>query len=179
MRRHLLAFVVSAGFAGVAPVEAQSFVEDFSRSTVELEEKLIGLANALTAEQYNWTPGPGVRNVREVLLHIAADNYFIPAAAGHASPANVRITDYKSTIDFEKQNLSKEETIAAVKASFVHLRTALQHVREDALKEKMKVFGQEMTGHQLALLTVNHLHEHLGQMIAYARMNGVKPPWSR
>jgi uncharacterized damage-inducible protein DinB len=28
-------------------------------------------------------------------------------------------------------------------------------------------------------LLATHNHEHLGQMIAYARMNGIAPPWSR
>src|SRR5687768_659702 len=170
MRRHLFTFVLLATALTAAPAQAQTLVSNFTKATEEVENKLVALANALSAEQYNWRPGAGVKSVREVLLHVAADNYFIPAQAGHGPASDVKISDYASTVAFEKQNLNKEQTIAALKASFVFLRGALAHVPDEALKEKMKVFGQEMTAHQLLVLTTTHLHEHLGQMIAYTRM---------
>ena len=69
--------------------------------------------------------------------------------------------------------------IAEVVASFAHLEKAMASVPESRMNESLKMFGQDFTVRGLLLLTTTHLHEHLGQMIAYARSNGVKPPWSR
>ena len=80
---------------------------------------------------------------------------------------------------FEKQPLDQAATVAAIEASFDHIRTALTGISEARLNEKIKVFGQEFTVRQFVVLAATHMHEHLGQLIAYSRMNGVKPPWSR
>ena len=70
-------------------------------------------------------------------------------------------------------------TIAELTSSFDHLKRAMAQVPASRLNETMKVFGQDFTVRSFLLLATTHLHEHLGQMIAYARSNGVVPPWSR
>jgi uncharacterized damage-inducible protein DinB len=159
------------------PVLTADLVKDITQA----EEKFVALANALSAEQYQWRPAQGVRSVQEVLLHVAADNYFIPAAMGIAAPAETKITatDFQPVMAFEKQSLDRAGTVAALQASFHHLRRALNGISEARLNETIKVFGQDFTVRQFMLLTATHMHEHLGQLIAYARTNGVKPPWSR
>ena len=47
------------------------------------------------------------------------------------------------------------------------------------LGDQVKMFGQSFTTQKLWVSGTTHLHEHLGQLIAYARTNGVKPPWSQ
>jgi uncharacterized damage-inducible protein DinB len=157
-----------------------TWAADVIKSTSEAEEKFVGLANALS-DKYSWRPGEGVRSVQEVLMHVAADNYFIPAAMGVPAPAATRITatDYAAMQAFEKQALSKDATVAAVKTSFEHLRKALGSIPEARMNESIKVFGMDFTVRQFMILTTTHLHEHLGQLIAYARTNSIKPPWSR
>ena len=181
MRRHPFVLAVFAAAFCAPPLHAQnaSWTADLIKSTTEAEEKFVGLGNALS-EKYSWRPGEGVRSVQEVLLHIAADNYFIPAAMGVPAPAGIKITatDYAAMMAFEKQALSKDATIAAVKTSFAHLRKAMSTVPEAKFGETIKVFGQDFTNRQFMILATTHLHEHLGQMIAYARSNNVKPPWS-
>lgn len=154
---------------------------DLVRDITQAEQKFVALANALTAQQYKWRPGEGVRSVQEVLLHVAADNYFIPAAMGVPAPPETKITatDFQPVMAFEKQNLDNAATVAAVQASFNHLRGALNGISEARLNETIKVFGQDFTVRQFMILTATHMHEHLGQLIAYARTNGVKPPWTR
>lgn len=182
MRRFLLAFAATAALCP-APAHAQTpgLAADLIKDITEVEEKLVSLANALSLEQYGWRPAQGVRSVQEVLMHVAADNYFIPAAIGVAAPAATRITatDYAAVQAFENQKLSKEATVAALKTSFEHLRKAMSGIPEAKFGETIKVFGQEFTNRQFMILATTHLHEHLGQMIAYARSNNVKPPWSR
>ena len=49
----------------------------------------------------------------------------------------------------------------------------------DKLDAPMKIFGTETTARATWISTTTHLHEHLGQLIAYARSNKVVPPWSK
>jgi uncharacterized damage-inducible protein DinB len=181
MRRvHLILTVLL--FALSAPVAAQSaLTADLVKDITQAEEKFVALAKVFNAQQAGWRPGEGVRSVQEVLLHVAADNYFLPAAMGVAAPPATKITatDFNAMMAFEKQELNQAGTVAAVEASFDHLRTAFNGISEARMNEKITVFGQEFTVRQFMILAATHMHEHLGQLIAYARMNGVKPPWSR
>jgi uncharacterized damage-inducible protein DinB len=182
-RTHLLA--LGALLTTLAtPAQAQNsnaITAEFIKATEGVEEKLTALANALSAGQYDWRPGEGVRSVGEVLLHVAADNYFLPTFLGVAAPTATKIAanDYPSAQAYERQKLDRAATIAALTSSFDHLKRAMAQLPEARLNESMKVFGQDFTVRSFLLLTTTHLHEHLGQMIAYARSNRVVPPWSR
>jgi uncharacterized damage-inducible protein DinB len=181
-RRHLMVFALLA-IAVPAGSRAQTpaMTNDLIKTVNDVEQKLVGLANAMSAEQWNWRPAQGVRSVHEVLMHVAADNYFIPAAMGVAAPAETKITgsDYPAVQAFESQKLSREATIAELKTSFEHMRKAMASFPESRMNDPLKIFGQDFTVRSFLILGTTHLHEHLGQMIAYARTNNVKPPWSR
>jgi len=75
--------------------------------------------------------------------------------------------------------MNKAQTIEALRASFAHLGDIAGAVDHDDLHASHSFFGNQMSGIQIWLLTATHLHEHLGQTIAYARSVGVAPPWSR
>jgi uncharacterized damage-inducible protein DinB len=186
MNRRLHIITVGVLLTGlvVLPAQAQTpagLTGDLLTATSEVEQKLAGLANALSESQYAWRPGEGVRSVGEVLLHVAADNYFLPAVLGVAAPAATKITasDYAAVQAYERQKLDRAATIAELTASFDHLKRAMAQVPESRMNEPLNVFGKTYTVRSFLLLATTHLHEHLGQMIAYARSNGVKPPWSR
>jgi uncharacterized damage-inducible protein DinB len=178
-------FALGALFSGLAlPVQAQTpsgLKGDLIKATNEVEQKLLALANALSAAQFDWKPGEGVRTAGEVLLHVAADNYFLPTALGVSAPdvTKIKANDYPSVQGYERQKLAKAAIIAEITASFAHLEKAMAQVPESRMNETVKMFGQDFTVRGLLVLTTTHLHEHLGQMIAYARSNGVTPPWSR
>ncbi len=167
-----------APVAGSAPPAAiAALLQDLAQA----EQKLIGLAEAIPEEQYGWRPAEGVRSVGEVVMHVAADNYFLPTFAGHAAPAETGIKDgdYPSVQAYEGRSVSKEQALQALRDSFAHLRRSMEAADEAFLGRTLNVFGSEMTGLYLSVITTTHLHEHLGQMIAYARSNGVVPPWSQ
>jgi uncharacterized damage-inducible protein DinB len=160
---------------------APAVMEALMRDIATLEGKLLGLAEAIPEDKYDWRPGEGVRSVREVLTHVAADNYFLPTFAGVAAPeaTGIKSGDYPSVQAYEKRSANKAETLQALRESFAHLRTAMQSADEAFLDESIDVFGTAMSGLDLTVMTTTHLHEHLGQAIAYARSNGIVPPWSR
>jgi uncharacterized damage-inducible protein DinB len=137
------------------------------------EGKILGLAGTFTQEQYAWRPAEGVRSVGEVLAHIAAANYFIMQSAGIAPPGGVNFQT------MEKELMDKAEIITAVQASYAFLKDHVMSFSQDRLGDEVKLpFPGEYTKQTLLFLIVDHISEHLGQLIAYARMNGITPPWS-
>jgi hypothetical protein len=151
---------------------------DLLKDIEGLETKLVDLAGVIPENKYNWNPA-GARTVRRVLLHVAADNYVMPAMIGYApDPATGLTSDYNTGVAFEGRDIPKDSVIADLKKSFAFLKQSLQSATPASMTTPVTMFGQPFTGQSAWILTVTHLHEHLGQMIAYARTNGVKPPWS-
>lgn len=146
-----------------------------------VQKKFVGLAREMPREKYEWRPAADVRSVSEVLLHVTGENYGIPASVGvPADPATgLNATDFAAVTKFEKQKLAREEMVQAIDKSFAYLAKAMNDTPDAKLDEKVTFFGSQMTRRAVWVATVNHMHEHLGQAIAYARSNGVVPPWSR
>ena len=175
MRRSFL----MVALACAAPLHAQGLMADFHRDVGQVQQKLVSLAKAMPESSYSWHPA-GARSVGEVFVHVAEDNYFIPLSMGAPAPAATGITsDYASLKAFESKPRNKEQIIAELEASFAHLHEAMNLTTDANAGEKVKAFGQEFTRGRLMIMTVTHLHEHLGQSIAYARSNNVVPPWSK
>jgi uncharacterized damage-inducible protein DinB len=136
-----------------------------------VEKKLVDLAGAVPAEKFGWRPGEGVRSVSEVYMHVAGGNYFLPTFLGVKAPEGLR--------GMEKSVTDKAKVIDALKQSFDHVRKVLRETPDAQWEDKVKLFGRVDTSKRGVFLTLlNHAHEHLGQSIAYARSNGVAPPWS-
>ena len=157
-----------------------SVVKDLLDDMKSVHKKLVDLANAMPADKYDWRPGEGVRSVAEVFKHVASDNYLIPVATGAKPPAETGITtDYRSAQAFEQRKLDKAAVVAELDKSFTFVEKELGGTSQARLGETIKIFGSDGTVQGLWVLAATHLHEHLGQAIAYARMNNVVPPWSR
>ena len=165
------------------PLHAQTrdgVMGDLIKDVSEVEKKIVGLARAIPAGSFGWRPGTGVRSTSEVLAHVAADNYFLPAAMGIAAPAETGITkEYKTAAAFEKRTMTRDQVIAEVEKSFAFLKKAMAGVADGQLGAPLEVFGQKTTHRAMWISTATHLHEHLGQLIAYARSQNVTPPWSK
>jgi len=146
------------------------FLADFATVTGKLRE----LADAIPAEKYAWRPQAGVRSVSEVLLHAAGANYFMPTFFGAALPEGM---DLKT---FETSTTDKAKVIEALQASIAHTRSAVLRLSDADLDKTGKWFGGRQVTYRVMIVgAAEHCHEHLGQLIAYARMNGVTPPWSK
>ena len=178
MKARLLSLCLPLVFAGTA--SAQGIMPDMHRDVSGVQKKFIDLAKAIPESAYGWHPN-GARSVGEVLLHIAGENYLIPGFMGKAIPATTGIdaADMKTVGAYEARKLTKDQIIAELDASFANLHQALNLTNEANLGQNMKFFGQDITRQRAVFGTVTHLHEHLGQLIAYARSNNVTPPWSR
>ena len=142
---------------------------EFLASLAEVEDKLVRLAEATPPEKFTWRPARDVRSISEVYMHVAGANYFLCTFVGVEAP--------EASQDLEKRVTKKAQVITELKRSFDHLRSASASVTD--LEKRVKLFGSS-TSHRGVLSSIlQHVYEHLGQSIAYARMNGVTPPWSR
>lgn len=133
--------------------------------------KLLQLAEAIPQEKYTWRPATGVRSVSEVLMHVTRGNYYLPTFAGVKSPGDL-------PRDAETSVIERAEVIDHLKRSVEHVRGSLRAFPEADLDRPATMFGRQTTCRNVFLTTVMHAHEHLGQLIAYARVNGIVPPWS-
>jgi uncharacterized damage-inducible protein DinB len=131
--------------------------------------KLQQLAEAIPQDKLAWRPAAGVRSVGEVLMHVTGANYYVPSFAGVKAPADAP----------QGENVADRATaVQQMRRSFDHVRNVLRTMSDADLDKPATLFGQQTTYRGVLLLTVTHAHEHLGQLIAYARSNGVTPPWS-
>ena len=146
-----------------------------------VEAKIVGLGNAMPPAAYDWRPGPSVRSTAEVLIHVAGDNYFMPALIGVPAPKATGIDgkDNKTVAAFEARHRSREQILAELTASFAFLRQAMVDTPEARFEMRPLNSVRNTTTRATWIAAVTHLHEHLGQLIAYARSNNVTPPWSK
>jgi hypothetical protein len=170
------------GLASPAAAQTREGVMgELIRDVTEVETKIVGLAKAMPDAAYAWRPSTDVRSSAEVLLHVAADNYFLPAAMGITPPPESGIDgkDFKTAAAFEKKTMARDQIIAELEKSFAFLKTSMTNTPDAKLDAPLDMFGQKFTTRGLWIATTTHLHEHLGQLIAYARSNKVRPPWSK
>jgi uncharacterized damage-inducible protein DinB len=164
--------VVTLNAQPAAPAKAPGFRDLFLTQLKDVESKVVALADAMPQEKYGWRPAEGVRSISEVYMHIAVANYFLPNFMGVKPPQGFNPAMEKTVTD-------KAKVVEAVKASFAHVRQAVTDLPDTDLDKPTKMFGQQTSYQGVLFLIANHMHEHLGQSIAYARTNGVVPPWSK
>ncbi len=168
----LVPAVSHAHDAAVAAPASAAIKAEFHAMLKDAETKVIELAEATPADKFTWSPAKGVRSTSEVFMHVAGANYFIPTFVGMKMPEGIDARTLESRIK------DKDSAVKTLRESFVSAHAAIDGVADADLDTKIKIFGMDMTKRYALLLLVTHAHEHLGQSIAYARMNGITPPWT-
>jgi uncharacterized damage-inducible protein DinB len=133
--------------------------------------QLLLLAEATPADKFEWRPTPGVRSTSEVYMHIVTANFGLLSFTGQKMPADLKP-------DAEKSVTSKDEVISWLKRSLEAVREAHQKETPDHLAKHVSIHGRDAKVDGIYLRIIVHANEHMGQLIAYARMSGVVPPWS-
>ena len=172
--------VVAAALLSVAALPGQNAKPDpmeglwqgYDGEWGHVSRQLVALAEAIPAEKYTWRPGSGVRSTSEVFMHIAMANLYLLSITGPPMPADMKSADMEKTVT------AKAEVIDWLKRSLEAVRTARANIKPADLARKVKVFGRDATVDGMYLRILVHANEHMGQLIAYARVNGITPPWS-
>ena len=142
-----------------------------------LRKKFMALAKAVPADKLTWRPMEGARSFREVFAHIAAEGNTETAMFGRPLPAG-SLADF----DAEEARLKKlpnDQLIAVMDQAMQRLSTTLGGLSRATINTPIRYYGQSTLPRVAATYTLNDLHEHLGQLVAYARMNSIIPPWTR
>jgi uncharacterized damage-inducible protein DinB len=137
-----------------------------------MRQKFVDLATAIPADKYSWRPAEGVRSIGEVFLHISAANYNIPHLMDAPLPAGFEPKT------FEKSTTDKAQIIDALNKSFASAHAAIEGMSNADFNKPLTKLGPDANYGDVIYILVTHAHEHLGQSIAYARMNGIIPPWT-
>jgi uncharacterized damage-inducible protein DinB len=164
---YALAVVLMAPLAQAQPQSA-GIQTAFGKDAGTLSDKFSGLARVM-AGKYDWKPGPGVRSVSDVFNLIVRENGLLAGVLSGTPNTGAKpapITD-------------PEKMQEALKASYANLQKAITGLSDTDLQTQVKLFGEDMTKQDALMLILEDQHEHLGQSIAYARTNGVVPPWSK
>src|SRR5713226_3178938 len=170
-------FLAAQGSSSAAPATANAAPTsgvraEFLNELKIQEDKFVQLAQAVPADKYTWRPAEGVRSISEVYMHVATANYNLPKVFGVAPPAGFKAEG------FDKSITDKAKVIDTLKDSFAHMRQAVLNMPDSDVEKQLDWFGAKSTYRGVMLFIIRHGAEHLGQSIAYARVNGIVPPWT-
>ena len=152
------------------PARPSPFAQTYQGWVARTGKQLIALTEAFDDAQLAYRPAEGVRSTEEVIVHAAGTLYMLGTMLGVPAPAEA---------DMLKAVKGKTAAIDGLRKALVHANEVLAQQTEASLAADVDLFGHKAIGRDVATLMVAHTSEHLGQLIAYARANGVVPPWSR
>jgi len=165
-----LALILSSSLTVPNSLMAQNDVNGFFDQQFSNASRVLQLAEVIPADNFSWRPMEGVRSIGEVYLHIAQANYAMLGAMGVSSPEGLNL----EAIDPN----NKQSVIDAFSESIDFVSSSVEGLSQSTLGDMHELFGQTMQGEHVLIFLLNHMSEHVGQLIAYARTNNVVPPWS-
>ena len=171
--------LVAAAFFLILICPARIFAQDpadglwqgYDGEWRHVSQQLVALAEATPAEKFAWRPAPGVRSTSEVYMHIVMANFWLLSITGPKMPPELKEGS-------EKTVTSKGDVINWLKRSLEAVKKAHLAETPQDLERRVKVLDYDATVDGMYLRIIVHANEHMGQLVAYARMTGVVPPWS-
>ncbi len=168
-----VSFIIAL-FTSASVMAQGQFQNETAGMITQTAGKIMQLAEAVPADKYDWSPEDGVRSFSGVFYHVISANYFFATKLGAKLPEGVNMET------LEQDLKTKEDIAPALKQSTDVITAAIKSLKDDALANKVEFpFPGDYTTTTAALIALSHCNEHLGQLIAYSRMNGVTPPWSK
>jgi uncharacterized damage-inducible protein DinB len=146
--------------------------QGYAGEWVHVSRQLMSLAEAIPADKFAWRPAPGVRSVSEVVMHVALANFYLLSVTGPSMPPDL------VSANLEKTVTEKSQVIGWLSRSLDAVKTAHAALTPSDLQRKVKINDRAATVDGMYLRIIVHANEHMGQLIAYARVNGIAPPWS-
>ena len=167
--------------AAIWAAEAPTLAQIYDKSLASVEDEFVPLAEVMPDGSYNFAPTggefKGVRTFRQQVKHVAAVNYMIGAALLQQKPP----VDLGAGENGPDSIIGKDQTMRFLKDSFAYLHKAMKTLTEANQRDMIQSpFGNSQSPRlAIALIAAEHCFDHYGQMVVYARMNGIVPPASR
>jgi len=137
-----------------------------------VNKKCVDLAQALPADKLTWRPSPDTRSFAEVLLHVAGERYAVLGMMGAPKPEGFKAPE------FEKSTTDKDRIVANLNQSWDFANKTINGMSNADFAKLLPKLGPQANQGDVIYILVADAHEHLGQLIAYARQNGIVPPWT-
>ena len=171
MRKLIFVLVLFSARVSHAQTAPEGLWQGYDGEWRHVSQQLIALAEATPEEKFAWRPAPGVRSTSEVYMHIALANFYLLSVTGPKMPPELKQGS-------EKTITSKADVISWLKRSLDAVKQAHLAVTPKDLQRKVHIEDRDATVDGMYLRIIVHANEHMGQLVAYARMTGVAPPWS-
>jgi uncharacterized damage-inducible protein DinB len=186
MKKTLLAILMLllglCSVAGAAPAPPQDNADHTAPSydmkpqslldLQQVQKKMIALAEAVPADKFTWRPSKDSRSFAEVFLHVAGERYQILGMMGAAAPAGFNGKTY------EQSTTDKARIVEDLNKSWEFSQNAITGMTNADFAKPLPKLGPQANAGDVIYILVADAHEHLGQLIAYARVNGIVPPWT-
>lgn len=185
-KTRLTPLLLMLALAAVAPLPSFSAAADTTDHTAPsydmkgqsladlqvVQKKFVDLANALPADKFNWRPSPDSRSFAEVFLHVSGERYGILSLMGATPPASY---DRKT---YEKSTTDKAQIVDELNKSWEFAQKTIDQMPNAEFAKLLPKLGPQANAGDVIYILVADAHEHLGQTVAYARENGIVPPWT-
>jgi len=179
MRKFFVSLLLILGMAGTTTAQStDSSAPSYdlkAQALLDLEgvqKKFVDLANAVPADKFAWKPSEDTRSFAEVLMHVAGERYQILRLMGATPPA-----DFNGKT-FEKSTTDKAQVIAELDKTWAFAKQTIGGMSNADFAKLLPKLGPQANAGDVVYILVADAHEHLGQAITYARVNGVVPPWT-
>lgn len=172
MRKVILVMVLLGARPLLAQKAPEGIWEGYDGEWKHVSYQLLALAEAMPEDKFSWRPAPGVRSTSEVYMHIALANFYLLSVTGPKMPPELKM-------EMEKSVTAKREVINWLKRSLEAVKQAHSAETPKDLQRKVHIADRDATVAGMYLRIIIHDNEHMGQLVAYARMTGVVPPWSK
>jgi uncharacterized damage-inducible protein DinB len=187
MKSHIVSMICLACVLQTNAIAARAQATDSSKDTtapsydmkaqalLDLEgvnKKCVDLVEALPADKLTWRPSADTRSFAEVFLHVAGERYGILKMMGANPP------DGFKGREFEKSTTDREKIVADLNQSWDFASKAMNGMTNADFAKPLPKLGPQANEGDVIYILVADAHEHLGQLIAYARQNGITPPWT-
>jgi uncharacterized damage-inducible protein DinB len=153
---------------GVEDVPAVAAAQDILTLLADHKSKLEKLAALIPAGKWDWRPTEKVRSIAEIYTHINQSLDFGAEIALGRKPAAMALV----------ASLDKASTLAALDSSVAAFNKKIEPLRQGALAREVDFFDKKLSARAVLNQTLAHTAEHLGQLIVYARLLDLTPPWS-
>lgn len=134
--------------------------------------QILALVEAFPQDKFTWRPAPGVFSTAEMCLHLAQANFGLLRYTGIDMPPGTEAKDFKTS------TTEKTAVVEWLRRSFEAVKAARAGLQPGDPDRPVTLHGRSATVNGIYMRLLVHVHEHMGQLITYARSSGVQPPWS-
>ena len=172
MKKSILTLLLLTATPLFAQAPPEGLWQGYDGEWKHVSKQLLDLAEATPQDKFAWRPAPGVRSTSEVYMHIALANFYLLSVTGPKMPADAKE-------GMEKSVTAKADVINWLKRSLEAVKEAHATITPKDLERKVHIVDRDATVDGMYLRIIVHANEHMGQLVAYARMSGITPPWSK